>query len=149
MANSDFGVCRNGPPEAVSQMRSTSCMRPPRRHWCTALCSLSMGSSGLPWRRASAVISSPATTRHSLLARPTDLARFHGFVGGLQPGDADNGADHEIDIRMSGDADGSRSSVNHFNPGEAGMLDCLASSASAVCSVATETIAGRQRSACS
>src|SRR5664279_627170 len=32
-ANSDLGVFRNGPPEAVSQMRSTSSMRPPRRHW--------------------------------------------------------------------------------------------------------------------
>src|ERR1019366_4064431 len=74
-ANSDLGVFRNGPPEAVSQMRSTSLacpsIRPPRRHWWTALCSLSIGSSALPCFRASAVINSPATTMHSLLARPT------------------------------------------------------------------------------
>ena len=74
--NSERGVFRNGPPEAVSQMRSTSSMRPPRRHWWTALCSLSMGSSGLPCRRASAVINSPAATRHSLLATPTVFPAF-------------------------------------------------------------------------
>src|SRR5215470_3551812 len=46
-----------------------------------ALCSLSIGSNGLFCRRASAVISSPAATRHSLLARPTSLpARTASYV---------------------------------------------------------------------
>src|SRR5256885_15927518 len=30
--NSDLGVFRNGPPEAVNQMRSTSDILPPRKH---------------------------------------------------------------------------------------------------------------------
>src|SRR2546430_10568280 len=30
--NSDLGVFRKGPPEAVSQMRSTSSILPPRKH---------------------------------------------------------------------------------------------------------------------
>jgi len=38
----EAGVFRNGPPDAVSHTRSTSLMRPPRRHWWTALCSLSI-----------------------------------------------------------------------------------------------------------
>src|SRR5436190_1827731 len=35
---------RNGPPLAVSTMRATSSWLPARRHWCTALCSLSTGT---------------------------------------------------------------------------------------------------------
>ena len=49
----------------------TSACAPTRRHWCTALCSLSMGRIGTLRSRAAAVRISPAATMHSLLARPT------------------------------------------------------------------------------
>ncbi len=39
---------RNGPPLAVRTSRRTSCSRPPRRHWASALCSESTGTS---WSR--------------------------------------------------------------------------------------------------
>ena len=70
-ANWSSGGWRNGPPEAVSQMVLTSLCAPTRRHWCTALCSLSMGRMGTLRSRAAAVRISPAATMHSLLARPT------------------------------------------------------------------------------
>ena len=72
-SNWSSGSCRNGPPEAVSQMVFTSACAPTRRHWCTALCSLSMGRMGTLRSRAAAVRISPAATMHSLLARPTGL----------------------------------------------------------------------------
>ena len=64
---------RNGPPEAVRTRRRTSSGRRPSRHWCSAQCSLSMGSSLPPRARASATISSPAMTSVSLLARATSF----------------------------------------------------------------------------
>ena len=96
-------------------MRSTSSIRPPRRHWWTALCSLSMGRRGLPWRRASAVINSPAATRHSLLASPTVLPDLHRLVGGFESGHADDRADHEIHIGMSGHPHRSGWAMHDFN----------------------------------
>ena len=51
----------------------TSACAPTRMHWCTALCSLSMGRIGTLRSRAAAVRISPAATMHSLLARPTGL----------------------------------------------------------------------------
>src|SRR5690606_19367477 len=59
---------RNGPPEAVSTIRRTSWPRQARRHWNTALCSLSIGTMVAPASRAAAITSSPASTSDSLLA---------------------------------------------------------------------------------
>ena len=67
------GRFRNGPPEAVSSRRRTSSGRRPARHWCSAQCSLSIGSSRAPVSRARASISSPAITSVSLLASATSL----------------------------------------------------------------------------
>jgi hypothetical protein len=67
------GRLRKGPPEAVSTSRRTSSGRRPSRHWCSAQCSLSMGSRWPPRARACATISSPAITSVSLLARATSL----------------------------------------------------------------------------
>ena len=72
-SNSAAGVERKGPPDAVSQICLTSEGLPPRRHWWTALCSESMGSSATLCLRAAARMSSPAATRHSLFARPIVL----------------------------------------------------------------------------
>ena len=93
-------------------------LRPCARRACTgarrcARCR--WAASGLPWRRASAVMSSPAATRHSLLANPTVFPGAHRFVSRFEPSHADNRADHEIDFRMRGDAHGSGSAVHDFD----------------------------------
>ncbi len=106
-AKSDRGVFRNGPPDAVSQMRSTSSIRPPRRHWWTALCSLSIGSRGLPCLRASAVINSPAATRH--------FARPHCLVGCFKSCHSHDRAHHKVDVGMGRNTDRARAPVNHFD----------------------------------
>jgi len=85
-SNRSRGSVRNGPPEAVSQMVFTSACAPTRKHWWTALCSLSIAgwarcaggrrgedltgghhallvgqATGLPARMAACVASRPAT----------------------------------------------------------------------------------------
>ena len=82
VANCSLGSSRNGPPDAVSRMRWTSRRLWPHRHWKTALCSESTGSSGTPWCRAAVVISRPAITSVSLLASATARpARIAAIVG--------------------------------------------------------------------
>ena len=66
---------RNGPPEAVSQMVLTSSCAPTRRHWWTALCSLSMGRIGTLRSRA-ARGKNFARGDHALL-----VGQAHGFSG--------------------------------------------------------------------
>ena len=75
------------------------------------------------------------------------LAGLDGFVGGFQPRHADDGADHEIDFRMSRYPDRSRCSVNDFDLA-AGVLR-WARRISASISVATEITLGFQRRVCS
>ena len=99
-AKSAKGVFRNGPPEAVSQMVFTSVCAPTRMHWCTALCSLSIGRIGTLRSRAAAVRISPAATMHSLLARPDRLSRKNRRVRRLKSRDPHNGRNHEIGFRM-------------------------------------------------
>ena len=59
---------RNGPPDAVRTSDSTVSGSRPSRHWKSAECSLSTGSSRPPPRRCAATASSPAATRLSLFA---------------------------------------------------------------------------------
>ncbi len=59
---------RNGPPEAVSTSESTCSGARPSRHWKSAECSLSTGSSRAWVALGAAVTSSPAATRLSLFA---------------------------------------------------------------------------------
>ena len=47
------------------------------------------------------------------------FAGADGFVGGFQAGDADDGADYEIDFGMGGDADGAGGAVDDFDVAEA------------------------------
>ena len=118
-SNSTAGRSRKGPPEAVSQIWATSPGAPPRRHWWMALCSESMGSSGMPRSRAAARRRSPAATRHSLLARPTIFAGEDGGVGGFEAGDADDGGDDEVGGGEGGDADGAGCAVDDLGGGVA------------------------------
>ena len=112
--NSDFGVF-NGPPEAVSQMRCTSSIRPPRMHWCTALCSLSTGSSGLPCLRASAATSSPAATEAFFVGEAYGFSGFHRLVRRFETGYSDDRADHKINIGISGNPHIPGCTMNDFN----------------------------------
>ena len=67
------GHVRNGPPDAVSTRRRTSCPGRPAMHCRMAECSLSTGTSSPPPSRAAACASSPATTSVSLFASATRL----------------------------------------------------------------------------
>ena len=74
---------RNGPPEAVSRIRRTPA-RGARtgRHWKTALCSLSMGTSSAPPSRIASMKRRPDMTSASLLASSTRFpARAAASVG--------------------------------------------------------------------
>ena len=62
---------RNGPPEAVSTMRSMVAGSAPAIAWNTAECSESTGSSSVPASRTACMNMRPASTRHSLLASAT------------------------------------------------------------------------------
>ncbi len=81
---------RNGPPEAVSRMRSTPTRSSPRAksagmHWKMALCSLSMGSSSAPLAWISSMNSCPDMTRASLLASMTRLPARAAARVGIRP----------------------------------------------------------------
>ena len=76
---------RNGPPEAVSITFSTGLPISPAKHWNTAECSESTGKMGVPLKRARSLISSPATTNVSLLARAIVLRARIAFIVGFSP----------------------------------------------------------------
>ena len=81
-SSSAAGTSRKAPPEAVSTNRFTDEGISPTRHWKMAECSESTGMTGARHRFASAMTSSPATTRVSLLARAIFLpARTAASVG--------------------------------------------------------------------
>ena len=115
LAKASRGVCRNGPPEAVSQTRCTSSRRPPRMHWWMALCSLSMGSRRLALA-ARFGGDEVAGGDHAFLVGEADgLAGLDGLVGGFESGDADDGADHEVGVRMRRDFHGAGRAVEDFD----------------------------------
>ena len=124
----------------------TSLMVPARRHWWTALCSLSTGSSSRRLLRAAAITSSPAATRTSLLERATLLAALDGLVGGFESDDADGGGDHDVGVEdewrrracLRGHG-GLRAEAIPFSRRRR-------ESSSASCGVATETSSGWWRS---
>ena len=76
---------RNGPPEAVSITFSIWLPISPARHWKTAECSESTGRMGTPLKRARSLMSSPATTSVSLLARAIGLRARMAFMVGFSP----------------------------------------------------------------
>jgi len=86
-ARSSTGRRRNGPPDAVRisrrmPARAGSPTYPGGRHWNTALCSLSIGSSVAPPSRAARMKTSPPITSASLLAIRSRLpARAAASVG--------------------------------------------------------------------
>ena len=74
---------RNGPPDAVRTSEWTASGACPSRHWKSAECSLSTGSSSPPPRRCAANASSPAATSDSLFARARSTPRSsaHSVTG--------------------------------------------------------------------
>src|SRR5208282_5079800 len=79
------GSPRNGPPDAVKIIRFNDSRPRPSRHWKTALCSLSTGSSRTRLSRTAAVISSPAMTSTSLLANAMSLPALIAASVGRKP----------------------------------------------------------------
>src|SRR5215210_3738025 len=69
--SSAFSLEKNGPPEAVSRMPSSSSSLRPSRHWKIAECSESTGMRGFSSARD--ITHSPPAIRDSLLARATLL----------------------------------------------------------------------------
>lgn len=55
-----------------------------------------------------------------LIGQADGFASFDGLESGFEAGDADDGADDEIDIGMGGDADGSGCAVEDFGAGQSG-----------------------------
>ncbi len=99
-AKSASGVFRNGPPEAVSQIVFTSACAPTRMHWCTALCSLSMGRIGTLRSRAAAVKNLAGRNHALLVGQAHRLSGQDRRMRCLQPRDAHNGRDHKVRFRM-------------------------------------------------
>src|SRR5258708_2879112 len=64
---------RNGPPLAVRMMRRRLERSPDRRHWCTAQCSLSTGTSSAPGVARTRWTTGPAAISDSLLASASRL----------------------------------------------------------------------------
>ena len=88
---------RNGPPDAVRMILSTSAIGRPSSAWKMALCSESTGRTLTPARRASPMKISPAQTRHSLLASAMRRAGADGGERRREPGRADDRGDDDVD----------------------------------------------------
>jgi len=84
-ANCACGVCRNGPPDAVSHRRRTDADGFPSRHWKMAECSLSTASTRTSCLRASRMTISPAITRISLDATAMSLPARIAASAGCSP----------------------------------------------------------------
>ena len=76
---------RNGPPDAVSTSRWTVPGRSAPISWKSAECSESTGSRRAPVASARAMVSSPPTTRLSLLARATSIPSVRATTVGPRP----------------------------------------------------------------
>ena len=76
---------RNGPPEAVSISLSTVAGPSARSSWKIAECSESTGRILVPVASASAVTSSPPTTRLSLLASASSIPSLSATIVGPRP----------------------------------------------------------------
>ena len=92
---------RNGPPEAVSTMRSMEAGSAPAIAWKTAECSESTGTSSVPAARTASMKISPASTRHSLLASATRRPCATAASVGLQAGRTDDAGHHAIGGRTA------------------------------------------------
>jgi hypothetical protein len=50
------------------------------------------------------------------------LSGAHGFVGGFESSDTDDGRDYEIGVGMGGNADSAGGAVDYFDAGDSGFL---------------------------
>src|SRR5437016_2051290 len=55
-----------------------------------------------------------------LIGKTHGFSRFDGFVSGLEPGNTNDRANHEIGFGMSSDCDGSACAVDNFYSGDSG-----------------------------
>ena len=113
---------RNGPPLAVSTSRATSrsASTDERRHWWTAQCSLSTGTSSAPGVGRSGCTTGPAAIRLSLLASARRLPARSVRDRDRQAGEADDGVDHDVgvvdQVGEVGDHLGERQRGGHLGP---------------------------------
>ena len=89
---------RKGPPLAVSTSRSTLPGRWPSSSWNSAECSESTGIRCAPVASASAMTSSPPTTRLSLLASARSMPSPRVATVGPKPGRADQRVEHQVAV---------------------------------------------------
>ena len=89
---------RNGPPLAVSTSRATS--RPAsadeRRHWCSAQCSLSTGTSSAPGVRPQRLHDRPGGDQALLVGQRQPLAGPQRLDRDRQAGEPDDAVDHHV-----------------------------------------------------
>jgi hypothetical protein len=71
-------------------------------HWCTALCSESMGNSGTFFSRAARVRDLAGGDHAFLIGEADRLAGEDRRVGRFKAGDANDGGDHKVHVRMGG-----------------------------------------------
>ena len=146
VASRSVVMLRNGPPEAVSSIFSISLSPSPAMLWNMAECSLSTGSIGVRYRVASSLISSPATTSVSLLARQMVFRALMACIVGDSPA--------KPTIAVSTMSIGPDSTISSIASGPAYTF-MSGSSASSVLSLsysislAMTTAAGLNRRACS
>ncbi len=124
--NCSGGMVRKGPPEAVSQIERTSCGRTGTHGLMDGVV---LAVDGQQHRIAAASFFHKdfAGGDHALLiCDPHRFARHDGRVGSFQAGDADNGADHKIDLRQCCRVDGTGRSMNDLNPRNSRRAKALA-----------------------
>src|SRR6056297_78868 len=131
---------RNGPPLAVSSSRCTSrsAATDDRRHWWSAQCSLSTGTSSAPGRARSGCTTGPAAIRLSLFASASRLPARNVSIVIASPANPTTPF-----TTTSAPSTTAASSATTSVDGSAAATRCRASSS------ATATSAGDHRRACS
>ena len=113
--NCDFGVYRNGPPDAVSQIRSNLFHASATQALMDRIVFAVDGQQGLALTASLGGDQFSGGNQAFFVGQANRFASAYGFVGGFESGHADDRADYEIYVRMSRDSHGSRCSVNDFD----------------------------------
>ena len=120
------GVCRNGPPEAVSQIRSNLLHASAAQ---ALMHGIVFAVDGQQWLALTASLGGDQLSRSHqafFVRQPDRFASANSFVGGFESCHAYDGADHEICFRMGGDLHGSRGSVNDFDSASTAVFEASA-----------------------
>ena len=120
---------RNGPPEPVSTTRLTSPRRSPRRHWASAACSESTGTS-----RSGPLdeIDDELAADHQalLVGQREHLAGLQGRERRPQPRRAHERVQHHVGLGVAGEGLGGLGADQHLDAGDPGELRTSAAASS-------------------